>query len=192
MEQKNKLKRMMCEKKPWGDHYYFETHNDITWVADDIPNADMSDDNRDADWSSPELTGDVADDCAALDKFWGEKVEQSRQELINQRITVTTGDVRDVLDAHEDDWTMERRAEVTAEIEEILNAEEGWSSDYYELPEGAEELQDLIEHKDMNFSVGNIFKAAYRMNDKGGAAYNLRKIIWFSQRELRRIEDGHQ
>jgi len=65
----------------------------------------------------------------------------------------------------------------------------GWSSSYYEIPEDTTELQDLIEHKGMNFSVGNIFKAAYRMEDKGGAAYNLRKIIWFAERELRRIEN---
>ena len=68
----------------------------------------------------------------------------------------------------------------------------GWSSSYYEIPEGSTELQDLIEHKQMSFSVGNIFKAAYRMNDKGGAAYNLRKILWFCTRELRRIENEHK
>ena len=117
-------KKMMVEKKPWGEHYYFETHNDITWVADEVPNADLSDDLRDADW------------------------------VMRNKIT-------------------------------------GWSSDYYEIPEGSTELHDLIEYKEMNFSVGNIFKAAYRMNDKGGAAYNLRKIIWFAERELRRI-DEHQ
>lgn len=65
----------------------------------------------------------------------------------------------------------------------------GWSSDYYKLPDGAVELQDLIEYREMNFSVGNIFKAAYRLGHKDGtdAEYDLRKIIWFAQRELDRI-----
>ena len=58
------------------------------------------------------------------------------------------------------------------------------------LPEGARELGDLIEHKNMNFNVGNIFKAAYRLGDKKGTTriYDLEKIIWFAERELIREE----
>lgn len=65
---------------------------------------------------------------------------------------------------------------------------DGGSTSYYQLPEGAEELQDLIEHKDMNFSIGNIFKACYRLGEKQGAdrQYDLKKIIFFAQRELER------
>ena len=62
----------------------------------------------------------------------------------------------------------------------------GWSSTYYKLPPNATELQDLIEYRNMSFSVGNIFKAAYRMGQKG-IVYDLNKIIWFAKRELRRI-----
>lgn len=65
----------------------------------------------------------------------------------------------------------------------------GGSSSYYELPEGAKELQDLIEHRDMNFAQGNIFKAVYRLGKKGNdLEYDLNKIIWFAQRELDRIK----
>ena len=65
----------------------------------------------------------------------------------------------------------------------------GWTSSYYELPEDAKELQDLIEFKDMNFAVANIFKAAYRLGSKNGTteAYDFEKIIWFAQRELARL-----
>jgi hypothetical protein len=65
----------------------------------------------------------------------------------------------------------------------------GWSSDYYELPENARELQDLIEYRGMNFTVGNIFKAAYRLGSKDGVGceYDLNKIIWFANRELLRL-----
>ena len=69
---------------------------------------------------------------------------------------------------------------------------EGWASDYYELPPNAKELGDLIEYKDMNFNVGNIFKAAYRLGDKEGVTeeYDLNKIIYFAERELKRIKNG--
>jgi hypothetical protein len=62
----------------------------------------------------------------------------------------------------------------------------GLDGPYYDLPEGATQLQDLIEYKDMNFSVGNIFKATYRLNDKATRQYNLEKIIFYAQRELDR------
>ncbi len=67
---------------------------------------------------------------------------------------------------------------------------DGWSTSYYELPEGAKELQDLIEYKNMNFAVANIFKAAYRLGDKQGTSpeYDLNKIIFVAQRELNRLK----
>jgi hypothetical protein len=66
----------------------------------------------------------------------------------------------------------------------------GWSSKYYELPEGAKEIADLIEHRNMNFNVGNIFKAAYRLGTKRGTTevYDLEKILWFAERELARVK----
>lgn len=65
----------------------------------------------------------------------------------------------------------------------------GSNGAYYTLPAHAEQLQDLIEHKDMNFSIGNIFKAAYRLGGKPGTTevYDLEKIIFYAQRELDRI-----
>lgn len=65
----------------------------------------------------------------------------------------------------------------------------GWSTSYYELPPGARELQDLIEYREMNFSVGNIFKACYRLGRKDGATtlYDLNKIRWYVEREIARL-----
>ena len=62
----------------------------------------------------------------------------------------------------------------------------GGSSDYYKFPAGTTEIMDLIEHKKMNFAVGNIGKAWYRLGDKPGVErrYDLEKIIYFAQREL--------
>lgn len=67
---------------------------------------------------------------------------------------------------------------------------DGGPTDYYLLPEGARELNDLIEHKNMSFALGNIFKAAYRFGEKDGATriYDLNKIIYFAMR-LRAIEE---
>lgn len=68
---------------------------------------------------------------------------------------------------------------------------DGGSTDYYNIPEGIKDLQGLIEYKNMNFAIGNIFKACYRMGRKEGNddAYDLRKIIFFAERELKRIEN---
>ena len=67
---------------------------------------------------------------------------------------------------------------------------DGWSTDYYRLPEGAKEMQDLIEYRDMNFAMANIFKACYRYGHKENTSkeYDLNKIIWYAQRELKRLK----
>lgn len=65
----------------------------------------------------------------------------------------------------------------------------GWSSDYYELPDGCTQIQDLIEDRAMNFAIGTIFKAAYRLGNKEGTTrlYDIEKIIWFATRERDKI-----
>ena len=67
---------------------------------------------------------------------------------------------------------------------------DGGSTTYYDIPEGAMDLQDLIEWKNMNFSIGNIFKACYRLGQKSGQddLYDINKIIFFAQREKFRLE----
>jgi hypothetical protein len=67
---------------------------------------------------------------------------------------------------------------------------DGSSTDYYKIPEGATDLLDLIEYKGMDFGVGNIFKACYRLGEKEGIdqAYDLRKIVFFAQRKLDLLE----
>jgi hypothetical protein len=67
---------------------------------------------------------------------------------------------------------------------------DGSSTDYYLIPDGATDLLDLIEYKKMDFGVGNIFKACYRLGEKEGIdlAYDLRKIIFFAQRKLNILE----
>ena len=60
----------------------------------------------------------------------------------------------------------------------------------YHFPEGLCEIQDLVEHRDMNFAIGNIFKACYRMGhcSHSDSQRDLNKIIFFAKRELARYE----
>jgi hypothetical protein len=71
---------------------------------------------------------------------------------------------------------------------------DGGSSGYYQLPKAAVEIQDLVEYRNMNFAVGNIFKAAYRMGQKAGndELYEIRKIIWYANRELVRLKSQQE
>lgn len=91
----------------------------------------------------------------------------------------------------------EQVKELDKEVEEVLGnyfekkkqTSDGGSTSYYQLPDGATELFDLINYKNMNFAIGNIFKACYRIGEKEGndEAYDLRKIIFMAQQELKRI-----
>ncbi len=67
---------------------------------------------------------------------------------------------------------------------------DGGSSAYYQFPDGAKELNDLIEHKDMSFARGNMFKALYRLGEKEGidVGYDLNKMQLF----LDRLKEMHK
>ncbi|MEL6509033.1 MAG: hypothetical protein AAFQ32_04525 [Pseudomonadota bacterium] len=68
---------------------------------------------------------------------------------------------------------------------------DGGSSSYYSLPEDASELNDLIEHKQMSFARGNLFKALYRLGNKEGTdvEYDLNKMEYFLER-LRKMHSS--
>lgn len=65
---------------------------------------------------------------------------------------------------------------------------DGGVSRYYDFPEGAITLNDLIEHKDMGFHLGNIFKACWRMGTKSGTTtdYDERKILYSAARLIKK------
>ena len=71
-----------------------------------------------------------------------------------------------------------------------MKGDGGSTPHQYSIPSDAKELQDLIEYRNMNFAIGNIFKACYRMGRKEGAdeLYDLNKIIFFAKREKKRIK----
>lgn len=72
----------------------------------------------------------------------------------------------------------------------LMIKSDGGSTAYYDLPKEAKDIGDLIEYRDMSFNVGNIFKACYRIGQKDGTTelYDLEKIVYFAQRELKRAK----
>lgn len=68
----------------------------------------------------------------------------------------------------------------------------GGKTDYYKLDKKWEMVQDIIEDRNMNFSQGNILKAAFCFNTNRHQGTNyereLNKIIYFAERELKRIK----
>lgn len=90
-------------------------------------------------------------------------------------------------------YRIEEEAFVNAEVAKVLqgaHVSDGGSSNYYAIPANAKDLQDLIEFKRMEFGLANIFKAVYRFGEKSGTdkRYDMNKIIWFAQRELKRLD----
>ena len=67
---------------------------------------------------------------------------------------------------------------------------DGSTASYYELPEGAKELQDLISHRNMNAQIGEIFRACYRMGmvSHSPEMRDVKKIIFYATEELKRLE----
>lgn len=67
---------------------------------------------------------------------------------------------------------------------------DGASADYYFLPKGALQLQDLISHCDMNAQIGEIFRACYRY---GRAPHSpqlrdAKKILFYAEAEVKRLK----
>ena len=65
----------------------------------------------------------------------------------------------------------------------------GGGANYYDLPTGATQLLDLIEDRNMNGNIKDIFKACYRLGKKDGITeeHDLKKMVLYSVRELGRV-----
>lgn len=73
-------------------------------------------------------------------------------------------------------------------LEDDKQNNNGGASDWYSLPKDANTLQDLIEHRNMNGSVKDIFKACYRLGIKTeDELRDLNKMAYYSLREIGRI-----
>ena len=67
---------------------------------------------------------------------------------------------------------------------------DGSTASYYVLPEGAQELQDLISERDMNAQIGEIFRACYRYGlcRHSDRLRDAKKILFYAQAEVARLE----
>ena len=67
---------------------------------------------------------------------------------------------------------------------------DGSTASYYELPEDAKELQDLISHHDMNSQIGEIFRACYRYGlvEHSDKLRDAKKIKFYAEAEIKRLE----
>ena len=79
----------------------------------------------------------------------------------------------------------------TQELEEYDDKiqSDGSTALYYELPEGASELQDLISAKNMNAQIGEIFRACYRYGQVAHSPEirDIKKILFYAKAELERL-----
>lgn len=67
---------------------------------------------------------------------------------------------------------------------------DGSTASYYELPEGATELQHLISYKNMNAQMGEIFRASYRYGEveHSEKLRDAKKIRFYINAEIERLE----
>jgi hypothetical protein len=72
----------------------------------------------------------------------------------------------------------------------LKSKSDGSTASYYELPDGAKELQDLISAKDMNAQVGEAFRSLYRFGQSSHSdkIRDAKKVIFYMQAEIARIE----
>ncbi len=67
---------------------------------------------------------------------------------------------------------------------------DGSTASYYQLPEGAKELQDLISYRNMNSQLGEIFRACYRYGQASHSDQlrDAKKIAFYAAAEIERLE----
>ena len=67
---------------------------------------------------------------------------------------------------------------------------DGSTASYYELPDGANELQDIIAYKNMNAQIGEIFRACMRYGqvEHSPQLRDIKKIIFYAEEEKKRLE----
>lgn len=72
----------------------------------------------------------------------------------------------------------------------IKVSSDGSTASYYQLPNDAKELQDLISYKNMNGQIAEVFRECYRY---GQASHSdemrgIKKILFYANAELKRLE----
>lgn len=70
------------------------------------------------------------------------------------------------------------------------NKSDGSTADYYELPKGATQIQDLISHRNMNAQLGEIQRTVWRfgMASHSDCLRDAKKIKFYIEAEIKRLE----
>jgi hypothetical protein len=76
-------------------------------------------------------------------------------------------------------------------IKEILDREMVNHPDHYQ-GSGGMEVIDIIENYDLGFSLGNAIKYILRSNKKGSAKQDLKKAIWYINREISNLVEEEE
>ena len=88
---------------------------------------------------------------------------------------------------------LEEKLGQEAQLESTMQVSEGTSdgstASYYELPDGATELQDLISYKNMNAQIGEIFRACMRYGESSHSneLRDAKKIMFYIEAEIKRL-----
>jgi hypothetical protein len=66
---------------------------------------------------------------------------------------------------------------------------DGSTAEYYQLPENATQLQDLISFRNMNAQDGEIFRAIYRKGlcPHSSELREARKVLFYAEAEVKRL-----
>ena len=83
----------------------------------------------------------------------------------------------------------EAKSPLKSTMQVSAGTSDGSTASYYELPDGAAELQDLISHKNMNAQIGEIFRAAYRYGESSHSdeLRDAKKIRFYIDAEIKRL-----
>ena len=108
-------------------------------------------------------------------------------ELEQQRLGNISSD--GTLTRYKETATLEARSPLVHKTQQSVGTSDGSTASYYELPDGASELQDLISHKNMNSQIGEIFRACYRMGEASHSneLRDAKKIKFYIDAEIKRL-----
>lgn len=66
------------------------------------------------------------------------------------------------------------------------------SPEYYQSHFGGLEAIDVIESFNLNFNLGNVIKYTLRAGKKEDEIQDLRKAIWYLDREIMKLEEEEE
>jgi hypothetical protein len=130
-------------------------------------------------------TGSTKSSLEELAENMQASLSKAKDKYSSIKNSATVGDVID-------QQVLKHVVEAQEHLLEAIN--NGGTTSYYDVPEGAKTLNDLIEYKEMPFWLGELFKAAYALQERAARSENaseereLNKIIYYANRRLARLK----